>query len=286
MTKQRSAAVIGLGAMGAGMARALLAAGFDVTVFNRTAAKAAPLAAAGARVADSAAGAAAEADVVLLSLADENAVAEVLLKDLATTLRPEQPVVDSSTVSPEFSRRAAALLADAGLSRVEACVLGNPEMAARGRLRVFTAGDESTVDSARDVLDALGQQVRHVGAVGAASSLKLAFNLLLGVQTVGLAEAVAFAESSGLTRELVLDVFDASGWRSPVLAFRAEFMRRREYQPAGFRSALMHKDLTLADREAGLHHLDLPLVRLAAQRYAAAILVGHGDDDAAVVVDA
>jgi 3-hydroxyisobutyrate dehydrogenase len=278
-------AVIGLGGMGSGMAQSLLRAGFAVTVHNRTAAKAEPLEQAGAAVAASAAGAAAGASFVLLSLADEAAVEDVLFGQLSPVLRPGQTVIDTSTVSPEFARAAATRVAAAGARRVEACVIGNPPMAAAGKLRVFAAGDEADVDAAAGVLGAIGQDLRYLGVTGRASSLKLAFNLLLGVQTLGLAEAVEFAETAGLDRDLLLDAIEASGWRSPVLSFRAMFMRRRAYQPAGFRAALMYKDLNLAAREAAARQVDLPLVRCAADRYEAVISAGRGDDDAAAVVD-
>jgi 3-hydroxyisobutyrate dehydrogenase len=86
-------------------------------------------------------------------------------------------------------------------------------------------------------------------------------------------------------QEMLLDALDGSGWRSPVLSFRAEFMRRRAYRPAGFRAALMHKDLCLAQREAAGHDLALPMVDCAAARFQQAISAGRADDDAAVIVD-
>ncbi len=285
MAGGRPIAVIGLGGMGSGMAHALLRAGFPVTVYNRTESKAAPLARAGASIAPSAEAAATGASVVLLSLADETAVEDVLFGSLSGILRAGQTVIDTSTVSPEFARAAAGRLAAIGPHRVEACVIGNPQMAAAGQLRVFAAGDKPDVDEVADVLAAIGQDLRYLGTTGRASSLKLAFNLLLGVQTLGLAEAVEFAETAGLDRELLLNALESSGWRSPVLSFRADFMRRRTYQPAGFRSALMYKDLNLAAREAAARQVDLPLVRCAADRYESVISVGRGDDDAAVVVD-
>ncbi|MFJ1760841.1 NAD(P)-dependent oxidoreductase [Amycolatopsis sp. NPDC088138] len=280
-----SIALIGLGAMGSGMARALLAGGFAVTVHNRTAAKADPVRDAGGTVASSAAEAARAATTVVLSLADEAAVEQIVFGELAGKWRPGTVVVDTSTVSPAFSRETTRRLAEQGVRRVEACVMGNPEMAAAGRLRVLTAGEESDVDAVRDVLAALGQDVRHLGPTGNASVLKLAFNLLLGVQTAGLAEAIAFVEAMGMERDLLLDAFDSSGWRSPVLAFRADFMRRREYRPAAFRTTLMHKDLRFAAREAGERGVELPLVDCASDRFAAGIDAGRGDDDAASVVE-
>jgi 3-hydroxyisobutyrate dehydrogenase-like beta-hydroxyacid dehydrogenase len=276
--------VIGLGMMGGGMARALLAAGFEVTAYNRTAAKAAPLAEAGARIVTSPAEAA-DADVVLLSLADEAAVTQVVFDGLATRLRPGLTIVDTSTVSPAFAQDITERLAALGVRRVEACVIGNPKMAATGGLRVFVAGERAWADDVSSVLAALGKDVRYLGGPGSAGVLKLAFNLLLGVQTAGLAEAVAFAESMGMERDLLLDAFDNSGWRSPVLAFRADFMRRRSYHPAAFRTALMHKDLRLATSEAERHGAELPLTTRTAERFAELLDAGRGDDDAAAVVD-
>jgi 3-hydroxyisobutyrate dehydrogenase len=115
--------------------------------------------------------------------------------------------------------------------------------------------------------------------------LKLAFNLMLGVQTVALAEAVSFVEAMGLSRELLLTAIENSGWSSPVLSFRSQFMRSRKYQDAGFRAALMHKDLVLARAEALERGVEMPLVRHAVDEYDLVLRAGRGDDDAAVVVE-
>ncbi|HEY4454242.1 MAG TPA: NAD(P)-dependent oxidoreductase [Pseudonocardiaceae bacterium] len=283
--RELNVSVIGLGGMGGGMARALLAAGFHITVYNRTIAKAESLRAQGATVAASAGEAAEGADVVLFSLADEAAVEQVLFGEVIWKMRPGTTVLDTSTVSPAFARNTALRLAASGIHRVEACVVGNPMMANTGQLRVFTAGEPEAAESMRPVLGALSQEIRHLGPAGRASALKLAFNLLLGIQTAGLAEAVAFAEGAGVDRDLLLTALDNSGWRSPVLSFRSEFMRKRAYEPAGFRATLMHKDLQLADEEARSFSVDLPLVEAAAQRFAEAIDAGRGDEDAAVVVE-
>ncbi|HEX4221156.1 MAG TPA: NAD(P)-dependent oxidoreductase [Pseudonocardiaceae bacterium] len=282
---QRKVAVIGLGGMGAGMARALLAAGFPVTVYNRTASKAQPLRELGATIAASAEDAVRDTEVVVLSLADEAAVEQVLFGEVIWRMRPGVTVVDTSTVSPSFARNTALRLSASGIRRVEACVIGNPMMADGGQLRVFTSGVESDVDEVRDVLVALSQEIRYLGPAGRASTMKLAFNLLLGVQTAALAETVAFAEGAGLDRELLLGALNNSGWRSAVLSFRAEFMRNRSYQPAGFRAALMHKDLRLASEDSAGHSVPLPLVDLAARRFADVLAAGRGDEDAAVIAE-
>ncbi|ACZ87051.1 3-hydroxyisobutyrate dehydrogenase family protein [Streptosporangium roseum DSM 43021] len=278
-------AFVGLGGMGAGMALCLRGAGFPLVVHNRTAAKAAPLAEAGARVAASGAEAAHGARIVILSLSDQAAVEEVLFGELAGRLRPGALVVDTSTVSPAYSADATERLARTGARRVEACVLGNPAMARAGKLRIFTAGRREDAAGAHDVLEALGQDVLHVGPAGSACVLKLSFNLILGNQIAALAEAVLLADSAGLDRDLLLTAVTKSGFSSPTLAFRAELMRTRHYEPPAFRSALMEKDLRLAVGEAALHGLELPVTAGAADRFTEAVLAGDGDKDAAVVAE-
>ncbi|MGH4026006.1 MAG: NAD(P)-dependent oxidoreductase [Pseudonocardiaceae bacterium] len=281
----RRVGVVGLGGMGAGIAHALLTAGFPVTVHNRTAARTVPLQQAGAQVAGSAGEVGAASDVLLLSLSDEPVIEQVLFGELVERLRPGTTVVDTSTVSPSYARATGARLAASGIHRVEACVIGNPDMARAGRLRVFAAGESLAVQEVDDVLGAISQQVRYIGPAGQASALKLAFNLLLGVQTAGLGEAVAFAEGAGLDRQVLLDALEGSGWRSPVLSFRAEFMRRRTYQPAGFRSTLMHKDLRLAQEEGAARGVELPLTGCTIDRFALLVATGRGDQDAAAVAE-
>jgi len=285
VSSDRELAFVGLGGMGAGMAQRLRIAGFPLVVYNRTAAKAVPLAAAGARVAASSAEAAGAARIVFLSLSDQHAVEQVLFGELSGHLSPGTVVVDTSTVSPAYSVDAAERLARAGATRVEACVLGNPAMAHAGKLRVFTAGRRADVNRVRDALDALAQDVQHVGTTGSACALKLAFNMILGNQVAALAEAVSFVERTGVDRNLFLTALTASGFSSPTLAFRAELVRARRYEPPQFRSGLMEKDLRLVVSEATARGLDLPVTACAADRFAEAVRAGDGDKDAAVVAE-
>jgi 3-hydroxyisobutyrate dehydrogenase-like beta-hydroxyacid dehydrogenase len=278
-------AFIGLGGMGAGMAQRLQATGFPLVVHNRNAAKAVPLGEAGARIAASSAEAASSAGIVLLSLSDEAAVEQVLFGELSGRLRAGAVVVDTSTVSPGYSAEATERVARAGARRVEACVLGNPAMARAGKLRIFSAGRREDAGQVHNVLAALAQEVLHVGPPGTACALKLAFNVILGNQVAALAEAVNLAESAGLHRDLVLTELAKSGLSSPTLAFRADLMRHRHYEPAAFRSALMEKDLRLALGEATAHGLELPITECAAGRFTEVVLSGDGNKDAAVVAE-
>ncbi|WP_328816795.1 NAD(P)-dependent oxidoreductase [Nonomuraea cypriaca] len=285
MSGDNELAFIGLGGMGGGMALCLRAAGFPLVVYNRTAAKSVPLAEAGARVAASIGDAGRDASIVLLSLSDEAAVEQVLFGELAGRLRPGALVVDTSTVSPAYSADASERLAKVGARRLEACVIGNPPMARAGQLRIFTAGGSEEADEARGVLEALGQEIVHVGPAGSACALKLSFNLILGNQIAALAEAAQLAVSAGVDRDLFFTAVAKSGFSSPALAFRAELMRTRRYEPPAFRSTLMEKDLRLAVSGAAAHDLELPVTAGVAERFGAAIRAGDGDKDAAAIAE-
>ena len=280
-----SYAFVGLGAMGSGMACNLADSGLPLVVHNRTRAKAGPVLAAGARWAGSAADAVAGADVVVVSLADEQAEEEVVFGDAVRGLRPGTYLIDTSTISPTFSRRATERLAAIGVHRVEACVVGNPGQAREGVLRVFAAGEQRHVDAVRDVLDVLGHQVLHVGDTGAGCTMKLVFNLLLGAQLSSLAEGVTYGVEAGLDRTMLLDTIRQSGFSSLVMGFRAEIMRDRRYQPPAFRTTLMAKDLRLALKEAASAGVSLPVTASAAAEFDRVVTAGGGDADAAVIVE-
>lgn len=281
----RQLAFIGLGAMGSGMAHRLLEGGYRLTVFNRTAQKAEPLVRAGARGADSPAHAAGGHRVVVLSLSHEQAVDEVLFDQVVPVLEPGSIVVDTSTVSPGYAREAARRLADKGLRRVEACVVGNPLQARQGELRVFVSGAEEDLAEVRPVLETIGSQVVHLGAPGTATSLKLILNLLLGAQVTAMAEAVAYGVSAGLDREQVISAVAQSGFSSAVLRFRADLMLKGTYEPAFFRSDLMEKDIRIVTEAARENGLALPVLDTVRERFAAVVAAGDGAKDASVVVE-
>ncbi|MEV4438270.1 NAD(P)-dependent oxidoreductase [Streptomyces sp. NPDC049577] len=278
-------AVIGLGAMGGGMAHRLLESGFRLTVHNRTPRKAEPLVERGATYACDAAEAVAGHRVVLLSLSDEQAVDEVLFDQVAPALERGGLVIDTSTVSPGYARAAAERLAALGLRRVEACVVGNPLQARKGELRVFTAGPQADAEEVRDVLDALGGESVHFGAPGSATTVKLVLNLLLGAQVASLAEAVEYGARAGIDRDRLLASIAGSGFSSAVMRFRADLMRSAQYEPAYFRASLMEKDLRLAIEAAERSGVELPVLKTVRDRFAAVVAAGDGDKDAAVVVE-
>ncbi|MEC3952013.1 NAD(P)-dependent oxidoreductase [Nocardia sp. CDC153] len=285
MNEDKRLAFIGLGKMGAGMAHTLLRAGYDLTVFNRTSAKAAALVVEGARGAVSAAAAADGQHTVVLSLADEAAVEQVLFEELVAVLRPGCTVIDTSTVSPAYAVSAAERLRARGIRRVEAVVVGNPLQARGGELRVYTAGAEADVTPVARVLDALAMEVTHVGPAGAAATLKLALNLLLGAQIAALSEAVRYGTAAGLDRDTLLATIAGTGFSSQVMRFRSELMRQRRYEPAFFRARLMEKDLRLALDHTPDAVSTMPVLDAVRAAFRGVLAAGDGDKDAAVLIE-
>jgi 3-hydroxyisobutyrate dehydrogenase-like beta-hydroxyacid dehydrogenase len=276
-------AFIGLGGMGTAMALRLIDSGFRLTVYNRTAAKAEPLREVGARVAPTAAEAVAGAEVVLISLSDETAVDEVFGP---LSVPPGTLVVDTSTVSPSYARSAAALLGAAGIRRVETCILGNPPLARAGHARILVAGAAQDVEDAQPVLKALGgSQVLYAGEPGKAATMKLVFNMLLGAQVASLAEGVRYGERAGLDRETLLGAIAGSGFSSMVMSFRADIMRKGNYEPAAFRARLMDKDLRLIADDAAALGADSAIMDLVHGLFSRVVEAGDGDRDAAVIVE-
>jgi 3-hydroxyisobutyrate dehydrogenase len=277
---------LGLGNMGLGMACRLAESGRDVTVYNRTASKSAEVARLGARVASSPKEAAANADVVMLSLADEQVVRSMLFGEQGVfgSLRPGGIIADLSTVPPAFPRELAEKAAQAGYKSLDACVLGAPKHARSGELRVMVGGDEGVFQSVSDILQAIGKEVTYLGASGMGATMKLVLNMLMGVQMPALAEAVVFGERAGLPRDKILDMIAKSGYSSPVMSFRCGLMKRRAFQQAEFKLSLMRKDMMLVLKQCEELSVPVPVAEISYSMLTAAKQRGLGDLDCAAIL--
>lgn len=282
----RRVGFLGLGAMGSSMATRLAQAGFEVAAFNRSEAKAAALAGHGISIAGTPAQAAADADVVMLSLATEEAVRDVLSGPAGAlaAARPGTLVADTSTVSPEAARAMAAVITEAGHRALDACVVGNARHAKDGELRFMIGGAEADVTAMRPVLDVLAKEVVRVGDHGMGATAKVTMNLLMGVQLQALAEAVVFGERAGLPREQLIDMIAASGFSSPVMRFKAGVMSRRAFSQADFRLSLMRKDLLLALAAAQRMGVPMPATAASFEVLTMALNAGLGELDCAAVL--
>ena len=285
-TDKQRIAFIGLGVMGNGMACRLVESGYDVAVHNRTRAKAEEVAKLGARVADTPADAAREADVVMLSLANQDVVAQMLFGEdgVFETLGKGAYILDMSTVPPEFPREVATRAREAGFHALDACVLGNPMHARQGEMRVMAGGEEQDFRAVEPLLEVLGKEVTYLGESGMGATMKLVLNMLMGVQMPALAEAVVFGERAGLAREQVLEMIAKSGYSSPVMGFRCAIMGQRNFEFAAFKLGLMRKDMTLVLGEAQKAGVPMPVTESAHAMLTAAQQQGLGDLDVAAML--
>ncbi|MFC9910854.1 NAD(P)-dependent oxidoreductase [Streptomyces sp. NPDC127197] len=277
-------AVLGLGAMGTGLATRLLDQGVQVRVWNRTAERVEPLVKAGAFAAARPADAAAGTSAVICSVADGEALGTVLRGPDGVLAGGPYPgvLICASTVAPDEVVQIAGDVP----SVLDVGMLGNRDHARDGELRLFVGGEERVFNAGRPLLEMLGKEVVHLGALGSGMRMKLLLNLLMGIEVQALAEATELATASGLDRQLVLKTIAGSGFASPVMAFKSKRLASGRFDKPDFRLRLMAKDLMLASKQAAAVGLSLPLATAAAETHVRAAGQGLGDEDCAAVVRA
>ncbi|HEV2386206.1 MAG TPA: NAD(P)-dependent oxidoreductase [Candidatus Acidoferrales bacterium] len=276
---------IGLGLIGKPMARRLVQAGYPVTLWNRTRAKAEELASEGARVAATPQEAAAAADVLFLCVSVPAAVEAVLWGQGGAMdgLRQGSVLIDSSTVSPGLARREAAAAAARGVAFLEAPVTGGTWGAEKGELVFLIGGEAATLERVQPLLHHLGKRFFHLGPHGSGQTVKLAMNLLYALEVQGLAEALALVTGAGLGSEKLLEVLASSMGRAPVLDMKAPMMTSGNFAPS-FPLRLMHKDLGLALELSNELGIPLPATAAARETYSAVKGAAREDVDYAAVM--
>ncbi len=282
----QSVAILGVGTMGMGMARNLLKAGFSVTVYNRTSARAAALATAGAHVADTPAHAAGGADVVISMLSDDNASRSAWTGEQGALAgaKPGTVLVESSTVTPAWIAELAGLAAARELSLLDAPVTGSRIQAEAGQLNFLVGGEAAVLERARPVLAAMSKEIVHLGPVGSGARMKLINNFLCGVQVASLAEGLAWIERSGLDRDQALKVICNGAPGSPLLNAISARMAASAYD-VNFLLSLMRKDLSYAGADAETLGIELLTAKTAEARFLEALAAGYGDKDMSAVIE-
>lgn len=242
---------VGLGIMGSGMAANLITAGHTLTVWNRTAAKAGPLGDKGAAVAASPRAVAEASDVTFICVSDTPDVDAVLFGDdgVAAGAEPGSLVIDTSTVSPDATRKWAAALAEQGVGFVDAPVSGGSEGAAKGTLSIMAGGTSDDVARAEPLLNAIGSTITHIGDAGSGQTCKLVNQILVVVTMLGVSEALTFAAAGGLDLEKTLAAVDGGAAGSWMLSNRGPQVIADDWRP-GFTVDLQQKDLRLVLNEA------------------------------------
>ncbi|MEU7425730.1 NAD(P)-dependent oxidoreductase [Streptomyces sp. NPDC040750] len=281
MTDKPTVSVLGTGIMGAAMARNLCRAGLDVRVWNRTREKAEPLAAAGARVADSPAEAVEGADVVVTMLYDGETVLDTL-REAAPALRPGTVWAQCTTAGTDLIGRLAAFAGEHGLVFYDAPVLGTREPAETGRLTVLAAGPEEGRERVAPVFDAVGAKTVWTGddgSAGSASRLKLVANSWVLAVTAAAGEALALAKALDVDPRQFLDLIAGGPLDMGYLRAKATLVLEDKLSPASFAVATAEKDARLivaAGERAGVR---LDVAAATADRLARAAAQGHADED-------
>ncbi|SHN06004.1 3-hydroxyisobutyrate dehydrogenase [Cryptosporangium aurantiacum] len=263
--------------MGAGMARNIAAAGLPLRVWNRTRAKAEPLADVGAVVAETAASAVDGAEIVVTMQFDADSVVAAI-----EAANPSAGMIwiQSATVGVDGTARLAELAAARGLVYVDAPVLGTRKPAEDGTLVVLASGPDDVQDRCAPVFDAIGSKTLWVGPAGNASRLKLVANLWVGVVTTGVAEALALAGSLGLDPQLFFRAVEGGALDAPYVHLKGGAMLADNYAPS-FTMEGAAKDTRLIVDAASENGLDLPVARAVAERFATGVAAGHADLDMA-----
>jgi 3-hydroxyisobutyrate dehydrogenase len=243
-------AVLGTGLMGRPIAGRLLAAGYEVTVWNRTPDKAAPLAAEGATVAPSPAAALRAAEAVVLMLADAPTIRDTLLSGEPAELLRGRTVIQMGTIAPSESLELEAGLAEHGASYLEAPVLGSIAEASGGRLVVLVGASAEEFERWLPLLRSLGPDPRLVGPPGHAAALKLALNQLIATITTAYALGLGMVRRSGVDLELWAEIVRSSALYAPTFDKKLDRMVERRFLPANFPARLLLKDLRLVAEQA------------------------------------
>jgi len=269
--------LIGLGNMGTAIAERVLEAGYPLVVQNRSLEKAAPYVDRGATLADTPTELAEEVDVVLTSLADDEAFEHVAEKVLAAA-HPASVLVDLSTVSPAVSARVASAADEASVDYLRAPVSGNPSVVRAGNLTLIVSGPREALDRVEPVLRAIGPAIHYVGDAEQARVVKLAINLMIAGLAELISEALVLGEMSGVSREALLEVMGSSAVGAPFVKYKTEPLLADDFS-ATFTTALMEKDIDLVLDAARQSEVELPLAQHLKALLRAAVEAGYADDD-------
>src|SRR5437763_7767099 len=263
---------IGMGHMGSHMAQRLLDAGYQVTVYDRTRGKAKALGQQGALVAQTAKDLAANCQVVLVCVTDDEAQHDVMFGPegaLAGT-HAGSVIIDLSTVSPDASRRLYQAAKEQGVPMIDAAVSGSVPQVDQGSLVIFVGGEHQTFERCKPILDVLGQNSFSMGASGMGTTMKLVVNTLLGLGMQALAEAIALGEKAGVEMGLLLDVLGQTAVLTPGQKSKLDNVRRAQY-PKNFALSMMPKYFILVLSQAYDVSVSMPATSAAQQMYTAAM---------------
>jgi len=278
---------IGIGLMGRPMALRLLAAGHEVTVWNRSREKLAPVVEKGARPADSPAAVARAAGIVMLCVTDQHAVAEVLFgpDGVATAGNPGLLIVDFSSIAPASARDFAAKLEQKGIGLVDAPVSGGVAGAENGTLAIMAGGKAEHVERVRPAVMHLAQRFTRMGDSGAGQTTKLCNQIIVGSLVAVIAEAVRLAEAAGVDARMLPEALKGGFADSAPLQVFGARMAARTFEPSLGAVSIMLKDLENAAAVAKEKTVPLPMARTAAELYRLLTAQGRGEKELSTIIE-
>ena len=274
-------AFLGLGIMGRAMATNLAKAGHEVMVWNRTPGKQVEGATAAATPAEAARG----AEIVWMCVSDTKAVESVLFGPggVQESLAEGMTVVDSSTISPSFTRKFAERVRARGAEYVDAPVTGSKTGAESATLLFIVGGEDGAIEKLKPLFAVMGKKFFRMGETGKGQAAKLAMNLQIALIYEGFAEALTLATKLGVSAETLLPLIEASMVRSGVVDYKAPFVLKRDFSP-NFPLRLMHKDILLMLEAAREARTKLPALETVEEIYEMATEDGHQDLDYAATL--
>lgn len=275
---------LGLGTMGSPMAKNLKKKGFEVVVWNRSGEKAEALKADGIEVAASPGDLAAQVDAFCTCVADPKALSETA-SALFDTAKKGQLFIDFSTVSVDLVQSLAKSFEAIGVDFADAPVTGSRSGAESGTLVIMTGCSPKTLERATPIFDAVGAKVVHCGDVGAGTQVKLAGNALIAGMLQSFSEGLLLTTKAGVDPRKLIEVVQASGFRSPYYDFKGKALLERDFTPH-FTIDLMHKDLGLFLENAAKHKVPTPSGASVRETYNLARAAGLGDKDITAVITA
>ena len=270
--------VIGLGAMGAGMAGNLFRAGHLSQAWNRSPGRAAAAAALhGFAIADSLEAAAGQSDLVITSVAADADLLEVVER-LAPAMTAGSVVLDTSTVSIETAHLISDRLEAQGIHFLDSPVSGGKEGAEKATMVMMVGGDSSVLDGVMPVLETISRKVVHMGPVGSGQATKAVNQIMCAGINQAVTEALAFGQHQGLDMDRAVDVVSSGAAGNWFVEHRGRSMCSGTFEP-GFRVALHHKDLKICQTMLAADGVQLPMVEMTLVHYERLMADGHGDED-------
>ncbi|KAK6156974.1 hypothetical protein DH2020_011222 [Rehmannia glutinosa] len=257
--------------MGGAMASRLISVGYSVSVYARTPSKATSLLSLGAKLADSPANLAASSDVVFTMIGHPSDVQNLVLDTLLPSLKPNTVIIDHTSSHPALARQIYHSALEKRCYSIDAPVSGGDIGARDGKLAIFAGGDADVVQWLRPLFDILGQ-VNYMGSSGKGQSCKIANQIVVGGNLVGLSEGLVFAEKAGLDKDRFLEAVRGGAAGSMVMELFGKRMIDRDFRPGGF-AEYMVKDLGLAEEEEAVV---LPGAALSKQLFSGMVANGDG----------